>query len=149
MLQTDIEKQALLASFYKVFLGAPESLVAFGGEIEGARRKAYEVENEWISAEERLVDLDSLPKGKEEFIKWYLMMERKMNLDIRFFIEFLRGQASLKQVAYYICMEELVDGSFDDLMALVQLGMPIQSKMVAGSNYWDEMGVGIFQKCIR
>lgn len=146
MSQVEIEKQTLLASFYKVFLGSPENLVIFGGAIEGARRQAYEIESEWVKAEERLVSLDSLPKGKDGFIKWYLMMERKMNLDIRFFIEFLRGQASLKQIAYYICMEELVDGAFDDLMALVQLGMPIQPKMVAGRNYWDEMGGGDFSK---
>lgn len=42
--------------------------------------------------------------------------------------------------------ESLVDGAFDDLMALVQLGMPIQPKMVAGRNYWDEMGGGDFSK---
>ncbi|MGE8060434.1 iron-containing redox enzyme family protein [Pseudomonas sp. NPDC089547] len=146
MSKIEIEKQALLASFYRSFLSSPEVLVGLGGETEDLRRKAYEVEGEWIKAEERLVNSDLLPKGKKEFIKWYLMMERKMNMDIRFFIEFLRGQASLKQIAYYICMEELVDGSFDDLMALVQLGMPIRPKMVAGRNYWDEMGGGDFSK---
>ncbi|MFV3337070.1 iron-containing redox enzyme family protein [Pseudomonas sp. NY15349] len=138
------EEQILLAGFYKVFLGSPEKLVCTGWSIEEVRRKVYEIESKWMSAEEGLVNAALLPKEKNEFIKWYLMMEQRMNLDIRFFIEFLRGQASLKQIAYYICMEELVDGSFDDLMALVQLGMPIEPKMVAGRNYWDEMGNGDF-----
>ena len=59
----------------------------------------------------------------------------------------MKNTATLEQVAYYICMEEMVDGSFDDLMAVVQLGMPIHCKMVAGENYWDEMGNGNFTVC--
>ncbi|MFV3288681.1 iron-containing redox enzyme family protein [Pseudomonas sp. NY11955] len=144
MRNISLDGQEDLASYYRVFLGSPESLVNHGGEIEALRCKAYEIENQWVSAEEELIDLDSLPKNKEEFIKWYVGMERKMNIDIRFFIVFLRSEARLEQIAYYICMEELVDGSFDDLMAIVQLGMPIEPKMVAGENYWDEMGNGEF-----
>ncbi|KAF1312709.1 hypothetical protein BLX42_02215 [Pseudomonas sp. SG-MS2] len=72
------------------------------------------------------------------------MYEKRINEDIRFFVDFMRHQASSEQVAYYICMEEMVDGSFDDLMAVAQLGMPIRCKMVAGENYWDEMGNGDF-----
>jgi len=146
MSYVEYEGQALLARFYKKFLASPEVLACDRGSVEGLRRTAYKVESEWMLAEECLIDFDTFPREKEEFIKWYLVTERKMNLDIRFFIEFLRAQASLKQIAYYICMEELVDGSFDDLMALVQLGMPIKPKMVAGRNYWDEMGGGDFRK---
>ncbi|NQD56489.1 iron-containing redox enzyme family protein [Pseudomonas sp. CM25] len=146
MNNVNLPAQQLLAGFYKKFLGSPESLISNGPSLEFLRREIYEIESDWVAAEEQKVEVESLPKGKKEFIEWYVMMERKMNLDIHFFIEFLRGQASLKQIAYYICMEELVDGSFDDLMATVQLGMPIEPKMVAGRNYWDEMGNGDFSR---
>jgi len=136
------EEQEKLAAYYRKALDAPENTVGYGRDFERQRNTAYLLENNWNEVEERSVDLAGLPKLKGDFISWYLVMERRMNSDIRFFIEYLRREASLEQVAYYICMEELVDGSFDDLMAIVQIGMPIKPKMVAAENYWDEMGNG-------
>ncbi|MBC3502171.1 iron-containing redox enzyme family protein [Pseudomonas sp. SWRI59] len=136
------EDQKQLAVYYKKAFGAPESIIGLGRDAETLRRSVYSLENNWNAVEEGCIDLAGLPKVKAEFINWYLVMERRMNSDIRFFIEFLRRKASLEQIAYYICMEELVDGAFDDLMAMVQLGMPLKPKMVAAENYWDEMGGG-------
>jgi len=137
-------KQQKLADYYRCFLGDPAQLVATRQSVRLARNIVELLEDEWTAAEEGLVDLQDLPTTQDAFLSWYVMYEKKINEDIRFFVDFMRHQASSEQVAYYICMEEMVDGSFDDLMAVAQLGMPIRCKMVAGENYWDEMGNGDF-----
>lgn len=144
MTQLARDTQQQLADYYRCFLGDPAQLVAARQSVRLSRNIVECLEDKWTAAEERLVDLRDLPTTKEAFLAWYVMCEKKINEDIRFFVDFMRHQASAEQVAYYICMEEMVDGSFDDLMAVAQLGMPIRCKMVAGENYWDEMGNGDF-----
>ncbi|WP_342654635.1 iron-containing redox enzyme family protein [Pseudomonas sp. F3-2] len=141
---TSREQQSKLAHYYRLFMGDPENLAKSTSLIHPLREEAEKIEDEWNSHEESFVDLRELPRSKEEFLTWYLMCEKKINEDIRFFVDFMRHNASAEQVAYYICMEEMVDGSFDDLMAITQLGMPMNCKMVAAENYWDEMGNGDF-----
>ncbi|MEX0294433.1 iron-containing redox enzyme family protein [Pseudomonas putida] len=136
--------QQQLADYYRCFLGDPAQLVAARQSVRLARNIVEQMEDEWTAVEEGLVDLRDLPTTQDAFLSWYVMYEKRINEDIRFFVDFMRHQASSEQVAYYICMEEMVDGSFDDLMAVAQLGMPIRCKMVAGENYWDEMGNGDF-----
>lgn len=138
------EHQEKLASYYRLFMGDPGKLVKARSTIHEQRSEIEAIENEWNSYEESLLEARELPNSKDEFLSWYLMCEKKINEDIRFFVDYLRNEASAEQVAYYICMEEMVDGSFDDLMAITQLGMPMNCKMVAAENYWDEMGNGDF-----
>jgi hypothetical protein len=137
--------QQRMADYYRLFLNDPAVLVNQGADIHAMRQDVERIEDEWTAAEEAKIDRRELPTTKEDFLTWYLDCEKKINEDIEFFIDFMKNTATLEQVAYYICMEEMVDGSFDDLMAVVQLGMPIHCKMVAGENYWDEMGNGNFE----
>ncbi|BBH45427.1 iron-containing redox enzyme family protein [Pseudomonas sp. KU43P] len=138
------EEQEKLASYYRKVLGSPESLVAMRGVLQNIKNEIHRLEDNWLTFEEHNVNTDELPTNKEEFVSWYIAKENKLNIDIQLFIEYVRQEATVEQMAYYICMEELVDGSFDDLMAMVQIGMPVKQKMVAGENYWDEMGNGDF-----
>ncbi|WP_409489128.1 iron-containing redox enzyme family protein [Pseudomonas promysalinigenes] len=138
------DTQQKLADYYRCLLGDPAQLVAARQSMRLSREIVECLEDEWTAAEERLVDLRELPTTQEAFLNWYVICEKKINEDIRFFVDFMRHHASTEQVAYYICMEEMVDGSFDDLMAVAQLGMPVHCKMVAAENYWDEMGNGDF-----
>lgn len=139
-----LECQEKLAAYYRLFIGDPAKLVQVRSTIHNQRREVEVIENDWNNYEESLLDKRELPKSKSEFLSWYLMCEKKINEEIRFFVDYMRYKATAEQVAYYICMEEMVDGSFDDLMAITQLGMPVNCKMVAAENYWDEMGNGDF-----
>jgi|SRR5450830_16520 hypothetical protein len=139
------EGQQYLADYYRAFLSDPANLVGQGPRLRALRKTIERIENEWTAAEEDKLDIQNLPKTKEEFLTWYLSREKDINEDIAFFVDYMKYSATLEQVAFYICMEEMVDGSFDDLMAVVQLGMPVHCKMVAGENYWDEMGNGNFE----
>jgi hypothetical protein len=136
--------QQYIADYYRGFLNDPAALVGQGTYLRTLREGVERIEDEWTRAEEAKIDMRELPTTKEDFLTWYLDCEKKINEDIDFFVDYMKSTATLEQVAYYICMEEMVDGSFDDLMAVVQLGMPINCKMVAGENYWDEMGNGNF-----
>lgn len=136
------EGQQFMADYYRDFLNDPAALVGQGKFLHSRREGVERIEDDWSRAEEVKVDLRELPTTREDFLTWYLDCEKKINEDIDFFVDYMKNNATLEQVAYYICMEEMVDGSFDDLMAVVQLGMPINCKMVAGENYWDEMGNG-------
>ncbi|MEA9977282.1 MULTISPECIES: iron-containing redox enzyme family protein [unclassified Pseudomonas] len=145
MNQTTLEAQQQIADYYRSFLGDPAGLIEKQATIRLDREAVECIEDAWNKQEESLVDVENLPLNKEDFLSWYLLYEKKINEDIRFFVDFMRHDATAEQVAYYICMEEMVDGSFDDLMAVTQVGMPIGCKMVAGENYWDEMGNGNFE----
>ncbi|HDS1737944.1 iron-containing redox enzyme family protein [Pseudomonas sp. BP8] len=138
----DRNVQMKLSNYYRVFLGDPARLVAHQEGIRLLREDVESLEDCWNAEEEAGISGLDLPRSQAEFLEWYLMFEKKMNADIQYFIDYMRCCASAEEVAYYICMEEMVDGSFDDLMAMVQLGMPINCKMIAGENYWDEMGGG-------
>jgi Iron-containing redox enzyme len=139
------ETQQLLARYYRKCLADPAELVGSGLSTRQIRHRVEWIEDAWMALEVNAIDHASLPTSPEAFLDWYHHRERALNADIATFIGFLRDEASVEQVAYYICMEELIDGSFDDLMALLQVGMPLRPKMTAARNYWDEMGNGRFE----
>jgi hypothetical protein len=58
------------------------------------------------------------------------------------FCRYLEHEATLPEIALFIAAEELVDGKFDDLVAMVQVGLTGPAKMTIAENYWDEMGRG-------
>ncbi|RMO48778.1 hypothetical protein ALQ40_102002 [Pseudomonas syringae] len=144
MKNTQRQNQQLLADYYRKNLGDPAGMAGQSKSLHEMRARAESYEDSWNIQEENLLGDFRPPRTKDEFLQWYLSCEKKINDDIAFFVDFLKNESTLEQVAFYICMEEMVDGSFDDLMAVTQLGMPIQCKMVAGNNYWDEMGNGNF-----
>lgn len=139
------ETQRELAAYYRYRLADPAERMTLSSEI-GHDYRIRSLEDDWLEQEIRQIDLGSIPVGREEFLNWYLRREKQMNEDILPFVVFLQEKASIEQVAFYICMEEMIDGSFDDMMAVVQVGMPIECKMVAARNYWDELGNGDFSK---
>lgn len=57
-----------------------------------------------------------------------------------FFKEFLPHQATHENLRFYLAQES--SPRFDDLLAMIQVGSPIQMKMELAKNYWDEMGNG-------
>jgi hypothetical protein len=62
----------------------------------------------------------------------------------KFFTEFLPKTATKEDLRFYLAQESAP--RFDDLLALIQIGCPLQMKMELARNYWDEMGNGNFSK---
>ncbi len=50
--------------------------------------------------------------------------------------------ATLEQIRWFIRQEVAGEAGFEDLVALVQLRMPVIPKLELARNYWDEMGHG-------
>jgi hypothetical protein len=71
-----------------------------------------------------------------------MRLHRRHRQDVAGFFEHLSERASPDEVAFYIGLEEQVDGRFDDVIALAQIGMSGDMKLALAENYWDEMGLG-------
>ncbi len=99
-----------------------------------------EIERAWHTSRESRVDLARLPRSVDEFQEWFLTTAR--NHEQPDFCHYLEHEASLPEIALFVAAEELVDGRFDDLVALAQVGLSGAAKMTIAENYWDEMGRG-------
>jgi heme oxygenase-like protein len=56
--------------------------------------------------------------------------------------DWLAASADWDQLVKFLAIEGGPDGGFDDLVALCQIGIRGEAKVVLGANYWDEMGRG-------
>ncbi|WP_207005343.1 iron-containing redox enzyme family protein [Trinickia mobilis] len=132
--------QKALNEFYLREIGHPAAFLH--APSEGEYRKVWKLEADWNAFEEsRIQDFD-LPKSHLDFEEWYFGLFRRHRHEVSEFFDFLANEASLVELAFYIGMEEQVDGRFDDVIALAQLGMSGDMKLALAENYWDEMGLG-------
>ncbi|VWB49282.1 spermidine/putrescine ABC transporter [Burkholderia lata] len=100
------------------------------------------LESEWNLHEESRLDLSGLPENAEQLEEWYYTLRRTNREAVAPFFRFLAEEASLEQLAFYVCLEAQVDGRFDDTIALSQIGMLGDMKLAVAENFWDEMGLG-------
>jgi hypothetical protein len=82
----------------------------------------------------------NLPTNLAEFRDWFFATAAAHQYDD--LCSYLRHSASLLDIALFMLAEEKVDGRFDDLIALSQLGTSGVTKMTIAHNFWDEMGNG-------
>lgn len=102
-----------------------------------------ELEDEWNKWEESRISHWTLPKKVSELPDWFHHIEQCYLKDSETLFNYLENEAPLLDVAYYLHLENKVDGKFDDLIALAQLGMQDpKMKLALARNYWDEMGNG-------
>ncbi len=86
--------------------------------------------------------LDSLPTDADGFMQWFesLRDEGPGQHDVLF--DWLRDEASLEPMRWFLRQEVAGEAGFDDLVALTQVRFPVRPKLEMASNYWDEMGRG-------
>jgi hypothetical protein len=132
--------QKSLNEFYLREIGPPAEFHRAPSASEYAN--VWAMEAEWNAFEESRIREFDLPASPEEFEKWYFRLFRQHRDEVSGFFDFLANEASLSGLAFYIGMEEQVDGRFDDVIALAQLGMAGDMKLALAENYWDEMGLG-------
>lgn len=137
--QLDVQRR--LNGFYTREIAGPErhSEVPLRHELP----EINAIEDDWNQYEEdRLGDLRDLPRSPREFRDWYLELHRAHRAEVAPFFEHLAERAPLEELAFYIGLEEQVDGRFDDVIALAQIGMSGDMKLALAENFWDEMGLG-------
>lgn len=137
-----LDGQRELHKFYMRELAAPEQCrqaPADPRELAGV----FAAEQAWDRHEQARVPPEMLPARAADFSGWYHDLKKTHHRNDRRFFDFLAEDASLEQLAFYISLEEQVDGRFDDIIALAQLGLNGDAKLALAENFWDEMGRGV------
>jgi len=135
-----LQTQQELNAFYLRELSSPGDYSAVPSQAEYER--IYALEQSWNRYEESRLDLRDLPGSAKQFEDWYVALRQQHRKEMAPFFDFLAEQASLPQVAFFCALEAHVDGKFDDIIALSQIGMSGDMKLALAENFWDEMGLG-------
>lgn len=127
-----------LHAYYDAYMAGPERFDAIPELNRDPQIRA--IEEHWLAWEDRRLGAAALPGSATEFVPWFQdVAARHVQPE---FCRYLAEEATLAELALFFLAEELVDGKFDDLMALVQTGTKGVTKMTIAENYWDEMGEG-------
>ncbi|MBK8011093.1 MAG: iron-containing redox enzyme family protein [Deltaproteobacteria bacterium] len=86
------------------------------------------------------------PDTVDAFLPWYDDLKAEHWTKVSALFDFLAKESKPRHIAYYVSLEEQVDGKFDDVIALAQLGLQGREKLTIADNYWDEMGRGALDK---
>ncbi len=110
---------------------------------------AMKLENEIIDSEDDFIDMSNCPAisvnfDENDFISHLKKVIREHDANLHpFYEDFLPNQASVSDISFYLAQETLQDPRFDDFIAYLQIGLPVEMKLELAANYWDEMGNGI------
>lgn len=137
-------QQLLLTRIYALITRLPDALTAEGSVAIHAVTR--ELERALIERENRLVDEDlvaAAPARPREFLSWLRTYARAQPAYKHpYYVDFISNHATEADLRTYVIQESVVDGRFDDLLAMMQVGAQGDPKLEIASNYWDEMGNG-------
>ncbi len=137
-------QQKLLARIYDLTIQIPDGPTAEGSVALHEVTRLLEVAT--IEVEDRHVPaglLDQAPTDSKAYLSWLKNLARQHRVFKHpYYRDFIHNQASADDLRTYILQESVVDGRFDDLLAMMQIGTSGPAKMEIASNYWDEMGNG-------
>lgn len=137
-------QQLLLARIYDLVMKIPDEPTAEGSLVINGILTA--LERATIAAEDAAVDwavVDVAPTTPAEYLSWLKQGARGHRVfKHRYYMDFIRHHATAEHLRKYVIQESVVDGRFDDLLALMQVGTAGSAKMEIANNFWDEMGNG-------
>lgn len=137
-------QQLLLARIYDLVMKIPDGPTAEGSLVINGILTA--LERATIAAEDAAVDwavVDAAPTTPAEYLSWLKQGARGHRVfKHRYYMDFIRHHATAEHLRKYVIQESVVDGRFDDLLALMQVGTAGPAKMEIANNFWDEMGNG-------
>ncbi|WP_426818099.1 iron-containing redox enzyme family protein [Winslowiella sp. 2C04] len=141
---TTLEEQKTLNSFYLREIGQPADF------RESPDLSEYffieEIEDRWNAYEASRLAMQDYPTNAEDFLSWYNKLHMAHRKIVAPFFTRLAEHSTLEELTFYIAMENEVDGRFDDVISLAQLGMTGDMKLALAENYWDEMGMGSLEE---
>ncbi|MGM1064423.1 iron-containing redox enzyme family protein [Saccharothrix sp. Mg75] len=137
-------QQLLLARIYDLVMKIPDQPTAEGSLVINGILTA--LERATIAAEDSAVDwavVDAAPTTPAEYLSWLKRSARGHRVFKHpYYMNFIRRHATAEHLRKYVIQESVVDGRFDDLLALMQVGTAGPAKMEIANNFWDEMGNG-------
>lgn len=137
-------QQLLLSRIYQLHTLLPEGRTAEGSVV--VHEVTRLLENATAQAEDARVDaelLDEAPAEPRAFLSWLKNTARNHRVFKHpYYHEFIKNEADADDLRNYVMQESVVDGRFDDLLAMMQVGTSGPAKMEIAQNFWDEMGNG-------
>jgi Iron-containing redox enzyme len=137
-------QQFLLSRIYQLHTALPRGISAEGSvalyEVTRLLEQAT-ADNEDAQIAPGL--LDAAPTAPRAYVSWLKQYAREHRVYKHpYYRTFIRDHASPDDLRAYVMQESVVDGRFDDLLAMMQVGTSGPAKMEIAANFWDEMGNG-------
>lgn len=82
------------------------------------------------------------PRQAEAFVAWFEQLRATGPGQHDALFDWLATQASMAQMRWFLAQEAAGEAGFEDLLAQVQVKMPLRPKLEMARNFWDEMGRG-------
>ncbi|MFC5811892.1 iron-containing redox enzyme family protein [Streptomyces heilongjiangensis] len=137
-------QQLLLSRIYGLSTQLPEAPTAEGSVV--VQEVLRLLEQATMATEDAMLEpgiLDAAPTEPSPFLSWLKKLAREHRVYKHpYYREFIRHQATEDDLRNYVIQESVVDGRFDDLLAMMQVGTSGAAKMEIAENFWDEMGNG-------
>lgn len=142
------QQQLLLSRIYGLGLRLPEKETAEGSAVLAGLTRV--IEEATIEAEDARVPgglIDEAPDDPKAFLSWLKDTARQHRaFKHPYYSEFIRNEADFEDIRSYVIQESVIDGRFDDLLAMMQVGTGGGTKMEIAQNFWDEMGNGDYSQ---
>jgi pyrroloquinoline quinone (PQQ) biosynthesis protein C len=104
------------------------------------------LEDATVAEQDRRLDpavLEAAPGEPRAYLSWLKQRAREHRaFKHPYYHDFIRNHATREHLRRYMIQESAVDGRFDDLLAMMQVGTSGPAKLEIASNFWDEMGNG-------
>ncbi|MEV0280249.1 iron-containing redox enzyme family protein [Streptomyces sp. NPDC050610] len=137
-------QQLLLSRIYGLSIQLPEGPTAEGSTF--VHEVLRLLERATAAAEDAALEpgaLDAAPAEPAAYLSWLKKSAREHRVyKHAYYREFIRDRATTDDLRNYVIQESVVDGRFDDLLAMMQVGTSGDAKMEIAENFWDEMGNG-------
>jgi Iron-containing redox enzyme len=139
-------QQFLLARIYQVHTVIPDGTSAEGSVALHEVARLLEEATEAAQDAQILPGLlASAPTEPSSYLTWLKRQARSHRVYKHpYYRRFIRDHATPEDLRAYVIQESVVDGRFDDLLAMMQIGTSGSAKMEIANNFWDEMGNGNF-----
>lgn len=137
-------QQLLLSRIYAMLTQIPTGPTAEGSVV--LHQVMRSLENATVAAEDSQIEsglIEQAPAEPKKYLSWLKNMARNHCVFKHpYYIDFIAHHATEGDLRNYVIQESVVDGRFDDLLAMMQVGTSGDAKMEIASNFWDEMGNG-------
>jgi len=137
-------QQFLLDRIYRLHTRIPEHPTAEGSLLVHEVTRSLEIAS--AKAQDALIEpglIEDAPTEPRAYLSWLKQMARDHRVYKHpYYHKFIREQATEADLRNYVMQESVVDGRFDDLLAMMQVGTAGAAKMEIAANFWDEMGNG-------
>ncbi|HEY0169235.1 MAG TPA: iron-containing redox enzyme family protein [Jatrophihabitans sp.] len=137
-------QQFLLARIYQLHTVIPDGATAEGSiALHEVTRL---LEQATIAAQDADIEpglIESSPDEPRPYLSWIKRTAKEHPVYKHpYYKDFIRNHATAEDLRSYMIQESVVDGRFDDLLAMMQVGTNGAAKMEIANNFWDEMGNG-------